>query len=222
VAEQRTVTSPAVGMASVVPAARGAAGGRAGAGGHQTAVAAVACVVAACAVAFAGSAAGASGGRESVLAGLDVAALEAAAATALPGTGRARTQALADADDFAARTHVVYGNDASGDDVELQPVGGSGARTQALYDTAGINTGAGGLITPMQRVTVRPTPLLACAWRAPCAQRTRRQARHADRVWRVRVPGACSPSPTARASCAHRTSRGVRLCRECLRIRTSP
>ena len=47
----------------------------------------------------------------------------------------------------------MYGNDASGDDVELQPVGGSGARTQALYDTAGINTGAGGLITPMQRVT---------------------------------------------------------------------
>ena len=129
-------------------------GGRAAVG--QVAAALTAFAVAACAVLFAGSAAG---GGTSVLAGLDIASLEAQAAAALPGR-HARTQDLAYTGAFASsapsRRHgVVYGNDASGDDVELDPISsGSGARTQALYDTASINAGARGLITPMQRATV--------------------------------------------------------------------
>lgn len=135
------------------------------AGGRQSAVVLAAFLVAACAVVFAGSTAGGSewAGR-AALVSLDVGALEAAAAAALPGVGKARTQALADTVGFASSaSHVVYGNDASGDEVELDPVSsgdGSGARTQALYDTAGINAGAGGLITPMQRVMVRSIPQL--------------------------------------------------------------
>lgn len=149
-------------MAGVAPAA-GAAGGR------PSAVVLAAFLVAACAVVFAGSTAGGSAGApqlagRAALASLDVGALEAAAAAALPGAGKARTQALADTVGFASSaSHVVYGNDASGDEVELDPVSsadGSGARTQALYDTAGINAGAGGLITPMQRVMVRSIPHL--------------------------------------------------------------
>jgi len=139
------------------------------AGGRQSAVVLAAFLVAACAVVFAGSTAGGSAGApewagRAALVSLDVGALEAAAAAALPGVGKARTQALADTVGFASSaSHVVYGNDASGDEVELDPVSsgdGSGARTQALYDTAGINAGAGGLITPMQRVMVRSIPQL--------------------------------------------------------------
>ena len=148
-------------MASVAPAA-GVEGGR------PSAVVLAAFLVAACAVVFAGSAAGGSvppewAGR-AALESIDVGALEAAAAAALPGAGKARTQALADTAGFASSaSNVVYGNDASGDEVELDPVSsgdGSGARTQALYDTAGINAGAGGLITPMHRIMVRSIPQL--------------------------------------------------------------
>lgn len=127
-------------------------GGRATA--SQVAVAFTAFSVAACAILFAGRA---PSGVE--LAGIDFASLEAEAATSLPGGGgQARTQDLADTGAFGSappsRRGVVYGNDASGDDVELDPISSSsGARTQALYDTAGLNAG-GGLITPMQRATV--------------------------------------------------------------------
>ena len=96
-----------------------------------------------------------------MLSGLDIGALEAQAATALPGGGRARTEDLASADAFAppSKHGVVFGNDDSGDDVEIEPMrSSSGARTQALYDTAGINAGGGGVITSLQRATVSLHP----------------------------------------------------------------
>ena len=140
----------------------GASGGE-GSGQHagkasgQAAVAVAALVVAVCAVVF-GAAPRGGLPAYSVLEGVDISALEAQAATGLPSSGRARTQDLADAGAFetgvrsGSSRKVVYGNDGSGDEVELEPV--IGARTQSLYDTAGINAGAGGLITPMQRATV--------------------------------------------------------------------
>ena len=122
------------------------------------AVAVTALAVAICAVVFGAFTQGGLPARP-MLEGVDVSALEAQAATGLPSSGRARTQDLADVGVFKTGTapgsgrKVVYGNDGSGDEVELEPVK-SAARTQALYDTAGINAGAGGLISTMQRVTV--------------------------------------------------------------------
>lgn len=146
----------------------GAAAGRRQAVG-QAAVAVTACLVAACAVVFAGSTVGR--GRVA-LSGLDIGALEAQAAAALPGVDEARTQDLASTDAFGSSAPpstrgVVYGNDDSGDDVELEPIssGSSGARTQALYDTAGINAGGGGVISSLQRATVS-LPLAVCAYPA--------------------------------------------------------
>ena len=146
------------------PDASARGGARRHAAGHA-AIAATAIAVAACAVVFAGGAARGSRGfaQKIELDGLNIAALEAQAASALPG-GKARTQGLADADALlpsappSLRKGAVYGNDASGDEVELDPISSSssssGARTQALYDTAGVNAAAGGLITTMQRATV--------------------------------------------------------------------
>ncbi len=130
------------------------------------AVATTAFCVAVFAVAFAGSSTGK--GRQVGLVGLNIASLEVQASTALPIVAKARTQDLAGADAFGSsapprwRGGVVYGNDDNGDDVELDPAP-IAARTQALYDTPGINSAGGGVITPVQRATVRP------AVRAPCS-----------------------------------------------------
>ena len=142
--------------------------GNAGAGRRQAgqvAVATTAFCVAVFAVAFAGSSTGK--GRPVGLVGLNIASLEVQASMALPIVAKARTQDLAGADAFGSsapprqrgNAGVVYGNDDNGDDVELDPApiaARTQARTQALYDTPGINAGGGGVITPVQRATVRP------------------------------------------------------------------
>jgi len=129
-------------------------------------------VAAACAIML-GAAARGGLPANAVLEGVDVAALEAQAAVGLPRSSgaRARTQALADVGAFGTGgvpsgggRRVVFGNDGSGDEVELEPLRSSSARTQALYDTAGINAGAGGLVTPMQRATVCTAACCICPW----------------------------------------------------------
>ena len=118
-----------------------------------------ACVVAAAAVMVGGTLNGRS--MRAMLSSLDAsldASLEREAAAALPSVQAARTQALADADEAFTVAgvrnggDVVYGNDAAGDSVELDPVTSGGARTQALFSTPGLVSAGGdtGLIAPEQ------------------------------------------------------------------------